>query len=195
MELIGQFVVFCVPLAFGVFIGRILIYFSKYSIARSLIEKQFRQVLLVGEHISAHDHVSFDQKTNEIVEQIIIQMCRGIKYQRNWMIRHAIDNKAILYRTTVWLANDPDDMDLYAALDVVKQKFYYMHGTFPNIKKNELRNHINMQMYTSSGDHLTGAEDVAEYNKKEQGAGCRIKITMSIVTSMTSKKYDYEKYI
>ncbi|BAQ02641.2 hypothetical protein [Ralstonia phage RSL2] len=131
----------------------------------------------------------------DIVEQIIIQMSQGLKYQRKWMIRHATQHFAVLYQTTVWLSNDPDDLRLYDALDIIKQKFYYMHGTFVNIKKSRLRNNINMEMFTTSGDLLTSVEDVSQYDKKEQGGGCKIRITLSVVTPMTPRNYDYFRYL
>lgn len=195
MNTLGQFILFCASMLFASGIIRLVSLMVRYFVARRLIAAQFRQAIVTNEHISPRNKIDFGPEIEEIAAQIFVQMCHGLKYQRKWMIRHAVQHMAVLYQTTVWLTNDPDDLKLYAALDVVKQKFYYMHGTFLNIKKNKLRNHINMQMYTTSGDHLTSSEDVAKYDKKEQGEGCRIKITMSIVTPLTPRKYDYEKYI
>lgn len=191
----GQFVLFCIGLYTTFFAMRITSLTFRYWIARRIIELQIQKAILTNLTISSRDKLVFDPRTEEIVEQIIIQMCQGLKYQRQWMIRHAIEHMAVLYQTNIWLSNDPDDLRVYEALDVLKQKFYYMHGTFQDIKKSQLRNDIRLDLMTTSGDLLTSVEDVAKYDKKQQGSGCRIRIAISIITPLTSRKYRFFKYL
>ncbi|BDD79403.1 hypothetical protein [Burkholderia phage FLC8] len=195
METIGQFFLFCVGLYTTLIAIRVTSLTFRYWIARRAIKSQFDAAVLVNEHISPRDKVIYDEEIEDIVEQIYVQMCQGLKYQRKWMIAHAIQHFAVLYQAQIWLLTPPDDLKLYAAIDVITQKFYYMHGTFINIKKSKLRNHIKIKLLTTSGDELTTAEAVASYNKKQHGEGCRLKIVISIVTPLTSKNYDYFRHL
>uniref|UniRef100_A0AAU7PFD4 Uncharacterized protein n=1 Tax=Burkholderia phage vB_BgluM-SURPRISE13 TaxID=3159457 RepID=A0AAU7PFD4_9VIRU len=195
MEFIGQFFLFCAGMYASIVALRIISLTFRYWIARRIIALQLQNAVMIHEKISPRDKIIYDPEIELIVEQIFIQMVQNLKYQRKWMIRHAIEHFAVLYQSNIWLLNDPDDLKLYAALDVIKQKFYYMHGTFVNIKKNNLRNHINMELMTTSGTPLTSVEEVAEFDKKKHGAGSRVCIVISIVTPLTSKNYDYFRHL
>jgi len=194
MELIRQFIVFFMWLMIGVLIYRSCKFFVRYWTARKFIERQFSRALMINEHISPGYNFQF-KAVAEVVEQIILQMCHGVKYQKNWMIRHAIEHKAVLYRTTAWLQNDPDDPVLHKALDAIKEKFYYMHGTFLDVRKSDLRNNIRLDVITTSGESVELTDEGFEYDPAEHGSGCRIFIIMSIVTPLTPKKYQYSKHL
>lgn len=192
MSSLGEFLLFCLGLYFGLTIIRLGYLYFKYGLAMSIIGAQFHQAIATNTRLATTNKIDYDQETIEIAEQIIIQMVHGLKYQRKWMLRHALEHMAVLYTTTIWLSNPPNDDKLHDALDVIKQKFYFMHGTFLNAKKNKVRNHINLFIQTVNGVTWYGKET---YDADYHGAGCRIKVVVSIVTPLTSTKYRYLNHI
>lgn len=192
MEILGQFVLFFVGMLVCFYILQMTSLFCRYWIASRLIENQLTQAVLSNEMLMSGNRISYDQKTIEVVEQIVIQLCNGLKYQRSWIINHAILHMSLLYSTTVWLSNDPTDETVLNAIDVIKQKFYFMHGTFINIKRSKVRNNINLFLQTTSGDSY---DTTMPYDIKQHGTGCRIKIIVSVVTPLTSRKYRYLNHL
>lgn len=195
MDTLGQFVLFCIVMFTTYTAIRISNLGFRYWVARRIIALQLENAVMSNEQISPRDKIVYNQETEEIVEQVVIQLCQGLKYQRKWIITHAMRHMAILYQTNIWLTNTPDDVKVHEALDVIKQKFYYMHGTFINISRSKVRNHISMELLTTSGDTLASIGDLTQYDKKKHGEGCRLRVVISLVTPLTPRNYDYFKYI
>lgn len=193
MDTFGQFILFVIFAMSAWHVFRIIATLVRFWVSRRLIAIQVENAILINEKISPRDTITYRPEVTEIVEQIIIQMCSGLKFQYKPMTKHAIQYVALLYRTDVWLSNELWDEKLHDAIDVIKQKFYYMHGTFINIKKSELRNHIELRLYTTSGDPVP---DVKELKRDpSHGNGCRVRIIVSIVTPLTPKNYWYIKHL
>lgn len=192
MTTLGQLVLFGVGLYCGWVLLKVAYLVFKYWIAVGIITTQFEQAVETDVKLTSDNRINYDEETLKVVEQILIQMVQGLKYQQPWMLKHAMRHMAVLYTTTIWLTKPPTDARVQDAIDVIKQKFYYMHGTFLNIRRSKVRNNINLFLQTSSGGEPPKAE---EYDPTQHGMGCRIKIVVSVVTPLTSKSYRYLNHI
>lgn len=154
--------------------------------------------------LATHPQSQLNPETHEIVHAIIRQMTLALEYHQKKILRHAIEEHAILFTTLVWLPTLLTDPNLFEALDILKQKFYTMHGVYPNPKNRDRRNKLDLRIQTTSGKDLTKHFDnmrpneIAAFLREIEGtenSGCNIMVHMSIINPVTPKKYDYKKFI
>lgn len=146
-----------------------------------------------------------------ILKNIIIQMTELVDEHKENVKKHAMNQHNLLYCCQFWLPLTVHNEDLWKAMDYVKQLFYAMHGVY--LQKgggDRRRNNIDLRLILDDGsvvDEMSLAQarlitgnsymtmkQFLKLQYPDSKEGVVLQIHMSIVTSMTSKVYDYRQH-